>query len=195
MPRPAKFSNDDILDGAARAVASFGRDSTVAQAAMFAGAPVGSVYHRFPSRDELFVSLWLRAISRFHAGLLDVDRYDDAHQALLAAAAHVPRYCRSHPLDARAMTLYRQRQLVETGPVELRTEVTRVNDDVLQMMRSLTERRYGSITQRRLELVAMACQEGPYGLVRRYLTSGELIPAWLDDVVRASADAVLKLGD
>ncbi len=59
----------------------------------------------------------------------------------------------------------------------------------------LVARRYGHVDERRVDLVTIACQEGPYGLVRRYLRGPEPIPAWVDDAVRAAAAAILALGD
>lgn len=43
--------------------------------------------------------------------------------------------------------------------------------------------------------MVVACQEGPYGLVRRYLRTDVDMPAWLEDAVRASCRAILALGD
>ena len=62
MARPAKFSLDDLLDAAGRVLLEKGRDITMAQIADAAGAPTGSVYHRFASREELLIRLWLRSI-------------------------------------------------------------------------------------------------------------------------------------
>ena len=63
MARPAKFSLDDLLDAAGRVLLEKGRDITMAQIADAAGAPTGSVYHRFASREELLIRLWLRSIN------------------------------------------------------------------------------------------------------------------------------------
>lgn len=195
MARPAKFTRDDILDAAASAAMAHWRDATIAHVAERIGGPVGSIYHRFPSREELFVALWLRAVSRFHVGLLEAAAQSDAHEAAVACAVHIPRFCRAHPADAVAMTLYRHQDLVESSPALLRDEVRHVNDGVVTAMRDLTVRRFGATDDRLFLLLAIACQESPYGLVRRYLRSDTPIPPWLDDVVRASTSAILALGD
>ena len=44
--------------------------ATVSRIATSVGAPVGSVYHRFASRDVLMAELWLRTITRFQDGYL-----------------------------------------------------------------------------------------------------------------------------
>ncbi|MGH3500910.1 MAG: TetR/AcrR family transcriptional regulator [Nocardioidaceae bacterium] len=193
MARPTKFTRDQILDAARSAVLHHGRGASVAQVSDEVGAPVGSIYHRFASRDELFISLWLRAIHRFHVGLLDAARFGDARTALTASAVHIPRYCRSHPAEALAMTLYRQRTLVTTAPTSLAEAVSTVNDDAVAAMTTLCRQRYGRATRHRLDLVATAVQQCPYGLVRPYV--GNVVPRWLDDAVVAASNTILNLGD
>ncbi|MFV0407302.1 MAG: TetR/AcrR family transcriptional regulator [Propioniciclava sp.] len=192
MPRPAKFHEDTLLDAARTAVLRHGRDATLAQVAATAGAPIGSLYHRWASRDYLFGSLWLRSIRRFQVGLLEAHGQSDPHHALLTCALHIPRYCRNHPGEALAMTLYRQSALLTRVDEPLRSQVATVNDDIVAGLRILTRQRYGRITQRRLQLVRLACEQAPYGVIRP-LVGGE-IPAFYDDVVRAAADAILNLG-
>lgn len=195
MPRPPKFTPDSILDAAGQLALRHWRDATVAQVADLLGTPSGSVYYRFPSRDDLFVSLWLRAIERFQVGFLEAARIPDPYAATVACAVHIPRFCRVNLPDAVAMTLYRQPDLIEVAPVSLRNRVAHVNDKVLDAMLDLCERRFGNTDERHRQLVAIACQESPYGLVRRYLRSAVPIPQWLDEVVSAATVAILKLGD
>lgn len=195
MSRPAKFTRDDLLDAAAQAAAEHWRDATIAHVAQRLGAPVGSIYHRFGSRDELFASLWLRSIERFHDVLLAAAANPHPQEAALGMAACIPRFCREHPADAIAMTLYRQQDLAQRGPESLRERVAHVNDRVLAEVMRLVERRYGAADPHRVQLMLTACQEAPYGLVRRYLRTETPIPLWLDDAVRAAAGAILALGD
>lgn len=195
MARPARFTHDGILDEAAQVVALRWREGTVADVANRLGTPSNSVYYRFGSKDELFGSLWLRSIRRFHVGLLEALRLPDAQEAAVTAAAHIPVFCRRHPLDAIAMTLYRQQDLSEQVTGTLRTDVQQVNDEVIEAMVDLAGRRFGRTDPDRLALVAVACQESGYGLVRRYLRQEVDMPAWLDDAVRVSCAAILSLGD
>src|SRR5699024_9256849 len=123
MARPAKFTPDDILDATAAAVASHGPAVTIAQVSAQIGVPVGSIYHRFSSREHLMTSLWLRSIRRFHVGLLDTGRIPDPREALLAQAVHQPRVCRDNPRDAFMMSLHSQRQLMTSCPKEVRKDV------------------------------------------------------------------------
>ena len=195
MARPPRFTSDGILDAAAEVAAQRWRDGTVADVAASLGTLPNSVYYRFPTKDALFGSLWLRAIRRFHMGVLEALALPDAQQAAEAAAVHIPRFCREHRLDAIAMTLCRQADLVTLLEGELREDVEHVNDAVTAGVIHLAERRFGRSDADTLGLTSVACQEGPYGLVRRYLRVDAEIPAWLDDAVRVSCRAVLGLGD
>ena len=72
MARPARFSDSDLLDAAAEVAAAHGPAATTISAiAQAAGAPTGSLYHRFPSRDVLLGTLWLDLIGRFQAGWIE----------------------------------------------------------------------------------------------------------------------------
>jgi len=193
MARPARFSHDDVLDGAARAIAECGPAATIADVARSIGGPSGSIYHRFASRKELFGRLWLRAIGRFHAGLLAAYALDDPHAAVVASARHIPSFCRQHPLDARVMLLYRQSELSTTGPESLRSEAAHVNDAIDGAMADLVARRFPETTRRRSDLLRMATRLAPYGMVRPFI--GRTMPDWLDDAVAASSEAIAALGD
>src|SRR5699024_12281982 len=105
MARPSKYSVDETLDAAAAAVSAHGPKVTIAQVSEEIGVRVGSIYHRFPSRIHLMASLWLRAVQRFHVGLLETASITDPYQAMLAQAVHQPQFCREPPNDSWAMTL------------------------------------------------------------------------------------------
>lgn len=197
MARPAKFTDEDLLDAARESVFTHGRGATIGDIAATAGAPVGSIYHRFGSREELLIRLWVREIRRFQRGVFEATASGDAGAALEDAAVHVPRYCRRHPAEAFALTLYRQGVAAEKAPGALQREVEQLNDDLQEVMARLTSRYYGRATQHRLQIVRMACQQSPYGLVRPYLGIRDRlspIPAWLDDAVRVSTRAILGVG-
>lgn len=193
MARPQKFATDQILDAARSALAAHGRSASINQVSAQIGVPVGSIYHRFPSREALFISLWVRSIERFQLGVLEAARIKDPAAALTAAAVHIPRYCRARPADALAMTLYRHQALAATAPEPLAERVRTLNDEVVTATAALCRRRYGRTTRHRLELVMTAIQQCPYGLVRPYV--GGDVPRWLDDAVIASSQAILALGD
>ncbi len=193
MARPAKFTVDQILDSARDAVGERWRDATITDVAARAGAPVGSIYHRFPSREALFGALWARSIRRFHEGLLLATELEDPRASLAAMSRHVPRFCREHPGDAKAMTLYRLSDLVEKVPQEQRAGLTGINDEVDAALRRVATRRYGRLTQRRFRLAWVATRLCPYGMVRPLI--GQEVPRAYDAICVAATEGILALGD
>src|SRR5262245_41572671 len=60
MPRPAKHDESRILNAAAAIAAKRGpKAATITAIGAAIGAPSGSIYHRFRTRDELLGRLWL----------------------------------------------------------------------------------------------------------------------------------------
>jgi AcrR family transcriptional regulator len=189
----AKFTPDGILDAAAQEVLSHGAEVTIGAIARRLGAPSGSIYHRFASREELLVRLWLRSVSRFHEHYLAAGEHPDPHRALLGMAVCVATFTRDHQPDAAAMTLFRQSRLAPAAPASCRAEVEQVNVGIHQRLAELTTLRYPEPGDRHRTLARVAAIEGPYGLVRPYVW--DTVPDWLPEVIEVSSSAVLALGD
>lgn len=193
MARPARFTDDDILDAALVCVAVNGPNISIADISRQLDGPVGSIYHRFASRDVLMVRLWLRSVQRFQAGLFDLAEGSDPHGVLIAMALHIPLYCRAHQDEAVGLTLYRQERLLAACPAELHDAVATMNEPVKSLVLGVATRRYGRLTPDNTQWLIMATQVAPFGLVRPYL--GGPVPHHVDDAVVAAADAILRLGD
>lgn len=113
MPRPAKFDLEQILDAALAVFATDGaRGLSIGRIAKLLGAPSGSVYHRFASRDGLVAALWLRAVERFQGGFLAHLSAADPLQGALAAAAHVLTWSRENPIESRLLLVHRWQDLM-----------------------------------------------------------------------------------
>jgi len=188
VARRQVFSLDQLLDGAQRAVAQNGRDATLAQIGQACGAPMGSIYYRFASRDELTGELWLRAIGRWHRYLSQMMK--DAPQpraALLAVASAIPDYCRQYPDEAMAMTLWRQPDLATAGPAKLRARAAVVNDDIMGQIFALASE---VVPKAGFEQVVAVVMQLSYGLTRPFV--GKEVPRWLDPLVLAAVDGALN---
>ncbi|NUS74160.1 MAG: TetR/AcrR family transcriptional regulator [Corynebacteriales bacterium] len=192
MSKPAAYSRDQILDAAMNAVHEHWRSATVAHVTAQLGAPSGSVYHRFRSREALFAAAWIRSIKRFHQKLGQVQA-EDPVEAITETALLIPRFCRKHPLDARMMTMYRYSDLMANPPTGLLAELENLNAPVVNTLNRLTTARYGKVTSRGLNIVALACRESPIGLIRPMI--GGTIPHWIDDAVRVASSAIARLPD
>jgi AcrR family transcriptional regulator len=193
VARPAKFTADSILDAARDAVREHWRDTTINHVAERVGAPVGSLYYRFPSRDALFGALWARSIGRFHEGLLAAATIDNPGKAMEAMARHIPQFCRVNPGEAKAMTLYRLPDLLAKVPAAQRAELAAINDDVDTELRRVAARRYGRLTDRRYLLALVGTRQSPYGLIRPLI--GGNIPHQFDEICVAATKGILALGD
>ena len=192
MARPARYSSDHILDVATRLVAVSGPSSaTVAGIAREMGAPTGSIYHRFDSRDLLLARVWIRAAKAAQLGFVDALGVDDLDAAAVAAALHIPRWSRDNLSLAWVLVLYRREDLVERWPAELGEELRNLNTDISAALTAYTKRRYGRKWSRHFNRVLFALVDVPYGAVRRYLLAGQPPPPDVDDLVQLTCSCVL----
>lgn len=193
MPKPPSYSRDQILDAAVTAAHRHWRAATVAQVTEQLGAPSGSIYHRFGSRDALFASAWIRSVRRFHRGFDAVAAIEEPVHAMVETALLIPRFCREHPEDARMLTVFRYADLVAEPPAGLADDLRDLNAPVRRLLEGLARRRYGRLSRRGVDIVTLACRDAPMGMVRPLI--GEQVPEWIDEAVRASAAAVAGLDD
>lgn len=193
MARPARFTEDQIFDAALRLVAGGGPGAaTIAGLAELLGAPVGSIYHRFRSRDLLLARLWLRTVKRFQRGFLDALADDDLDQAALGAALHVVRWAREHVDEARVLLLHRREDLLAAQwPEDLTTELAALNTDVESALRAHARQRYGHDGGQAVQRVTFAVVDVPYAAGRRYLIAGKPPPPSVDDLVAATCRCLL----
>ncbi|MBC6463574.1 TetR/AcrR family transcriptional regulator [Actinomadura sp. HBU206391] len=184
MGRPAKFSEDQILDAAlAITVESGPGAATMAAIAARLGGPVGSLYHRFGSRDLLLATLWVRCVRRFQEGFVAAVTAGDVE----AAALHTPAWCRRHPAEAAVLLLYRREELAAGWPAELGAGLGDLNARASAELKALaTARGLG------YERLVFALVDVPYGAVRRYLTRREPPPPSVDELITATCRAVLS---
>ncbi|MGV9409418.1 TetR/AcrR family transcriptional regulator [Nocardia sp. NPDC003693] len=186
MGRPAKFTRDRILDAAASLAGEGGVASiTMASIAERLGGPVGSMYHRFASRDLLLAALWLRTVGRFQEGLFAALDAGD----LEAAALHTPRWCRAHPVDAALLVRHTREALVPRWPAELAADRDQVNSGLSAALRAFVD----SHTDIDYERTVFAVVDVPYGAVRRHLLADKAVPEHLDELIIATCRAVIAL--
>ena len=192
MARPAKFTDDEILDAALRQVTD-GAGATVAGIAAAVGAPTGSIYHRFPSRDVLVARLWLRTVAGFQDGLVAVLAEHDPADAGRHAVRYFLEWTRDHPVEAQLLLLHRRDDLLADGwPDEVRERAAAVAEQFDDALRDYTRRRLGSLSQDAQRRAAFAVVDIPFAAVRRHLAAGEAPPPMLDDLVVRAHDAVLE---
>lgn len=193
MGRKPQYTADDILDAALGLVAAGGPSAATAMAIGRAlGAPSGSIYHRFSSRDELMARLWMRSIARYQDGILATLGLPDPDDALAATIDHAFEWTKTHRNEALLLLQYEKADLVAHWPDTLATELTSLNSRVRKALREYTERRCGEVTAESIDKVMFALIDMPYAAVRRHLPDkGEPAP-WLREFIHASARNLLS---
>jgi AcrR family transcriptional regulator len=197
MPRPARHDRDSLLDAAVSLAAKRGPAAvSMAEVGRAAGAPSGSVYHRFPSRAALLAELRLRTIGRFQEGFVAALGGDDPVEAAAAAAGYVVEWARTNP-DEAAVLLYAAADFAADGwPDDARARETQLRGELEHALRHLG-RRLGLSGRDAPERLLVATVDLPYAVVRRHLRATTPIPDSAGRVVSATARLLLSesLGD
>ena len=197
MPRPQVHPTDTMLDAARDLLLQDGsRSATMEAIAGASGAPTGSIYHRFGSRDELIARLWMRAVYRSQAPFVSAMEEPDAKAAALAAAMSIVDFCEEHPADAQLLVSFRREDLIRSAPKgPLAVELAELNRPVERAVVDLTRRLYGTRSRAALDRTLMAVFDLPYGAARRYLIAGAGMPSGLRADLTRAVFAVLDQPD
>jgi AcrR family transcriptional regulator len=167
--------------------------ATVEAIADLSGAPTGSIYHRFGSRDGLVARLWMRAVYRSQASFLAALEQEDPRAAALAAAQSILDFCEQNPADARLLVSFRREDLIRTAPSgQLAGELEELNRPVETAVVALARRLHGRATRATLDRTLLAVFDLPYGAARRYLIGGKKLPAGLREDLARAVTAVLE---
>jgi AcrR family transcriptional regulator len=174
-----------VLDAAREIVLRDGaRAATVAAIARASGAPTGSLYHAFGSRDALLTAAWARAARRSQAAWIEAAGRPDPIDAGVAMALSLLAFARGQRDDCRLLLGMRVEDLVD-GPAP---DLAAVNAPVVETVAALARRVGGPAARER---VVLATVDLPYGAIRRRLLGGKPPPRALDGSVAAAARAVL----
>jgi AcrR family transcriptional regulator len=184
MPRPALFTLDELLDAAAALLAADGPAAvTMSAVARAAGAPSGSMYHRFPTRAALCGELWIRTEDRFHAGFTAALSASEEPQArCIAAARYTVQWCRDHRVEAQVLLTGADALGESDWPDELTSRRKRLRRALRRTLAGV-----GADQDR----VNAAVIDIPYAVVRRHLITGQAIPASADAIVEQCARALI----
>lgn len=182
MGRNAHFKNEQFVESALKIAADQGPTAvTIAAVAREVGAPVGSVYHRFLSRDVLLAEVWLQVVTSFQEGFLKALNSDEG----LQAALHTPRWVRLNPAEARILLLYRREELVSGDwPEELREWTMEIAQQLNEGIHKYVKRTFGRANRRELDRTIFALIDVPYAAVLRYIRQGKKPPVAVEDYIR-----------
>lgn len=168
MPQAIKHTSDAMLDAARTLILGGGPSAGSARAvAMATGAPSGSVYHRFPRRDDLVAAAWLRAQDRFLDAYLGA-LAGPAAGAGVGAAVAVLTWSGSDPQDAALLLRYALPDLVR-GEVSAGLAEHAADND-RRLREAIT--RIADLAGRPTADVVLAVVDLPYAVTRRILRDG-----------------------
>jgi AcrR family transcriptional regulator len=188
--RPPAISDDDVLDAALDLMAS--GDASAAAIARNLGVPSGSIYHRFPSRDHILASLWLRTTRRFQEGFIHSLAALDAAQGARRAALHVLAWARTSPNEATLLWIHRREDLVDSWPEALAGSAARAGSELAVAIRKASDRL--GFTGVGLDRVRFALLDVPQAAVRRALVYADVPWATLETLVVDSLEALIGPG-
>ncbi len=191
MGRPQRYETDALLDAAIALVAEGGPGAlTMAAVARSAGAPSGSLYHRFASRDDLAAAVWLRTVERFQEGFLTAAGGPDPIGSAVQAAQHTTSWSRRHESEARVL-LHGAQDLGRAGwPAGAADRAATLDARSRRALAGLA-RALGLPGKGGVERVTFAVVDVPLALVRRHLTAGRPVPASAEDLVEVAVRALV----
>src|SRR5215470_9719478 len=184
-----KFSEEDFLEAALAIIAEHGVSGvTIASVCKNLGAPTGSFYHRFASRDILLGMLWLRAVLDFQTGTWAALKAGDG----LRAALHTPDWVRNRPDLARLLLLYDRKDFLQgEWPQELRARVSEMVERMDAASVQWAKAIFGRHGRDERRLAQFLIAELPVAVVRQHLLRGEPPPRIADRIIRCTFRALL----
>ncbi len=189
MGRKAKFQKSDFIDAALDLLAEQGIGSiTIAAIAQKINAPIGSVYHRFTSREILMAELWVKLIESCQTGfIMELESGNG-----LNAALHTFKWVRKHPRKARVLLLYRREELISGDwPGSIKVRVEELKSEMNSSIALFTGKFFGKITRKNLSRVLYCLVQTPLGAARYYIQQEETIPDYYDQFIRETYQAVM----
>ena len=190
MGRNAHFNNEQFIDAALKIAAAQGPASvTIAAVAGEIRAPIGSVYHRFPSRDVLMAEVWLRVTASFQDEFLIALEKGEG----IEAALHTPRWVRQHFPEARILMLYRREELV-TGvwPEEMKERALGLSLRLDAGISEFTARTFGKAGREEINRTVFAIIDVPCAAVLRYIRQGKKPPRSLEDYIAKTYNTIMR---
>jgi AcrR family transcriptional regulator len=195
VPRAPKFDEDRILAAAGRLVATHGpARATIGAISRSLGAPTGSIYYRFASRDVLLASVWLRAAAAFQDAVFERLAGAVPREAGLKAALSMAQRVREKPQEARLLLLHRRDDFVDREwPATFRQRAAQLGQQIETELHAFSRRLCDREDARTVRMVAYAVIEGPFAAIRRHVAANESPPAYVDRLIRATYEAVMEL--
>ncbi len=192
--RPARFEREDILGAALRLVAEGGpRAATIGAVANEIGAPTGSIYHRYASREHLLAELWMDVVESFQTGFVAVLARAFGIDGAVDAARFMIEWAREHPLEARLLLLHRREDFVPGDwPEGLVERAAALEPQIGAALRAFAKRALRTGARDEIPRLRYALLDAPLGGIKPYVQSGKPIPRVLDELIEQTVRATLR---
>jgi len=174
MGRPPRYSEAEILEGAKHVSAEIGPQKlTIAKVAERTGVPVGSIYHRYASRDEILAAVWLDLVEEFQAHFLAALEGPDVVRAGLAGVRFACDWVHRHPREARLMLLHRREDFAsDRWPASHRRRAQELASRAAESLSAYATRLAGHGDAAALRTVRFALVDLPMAALRREIAAG-----------------------
>jgi AcrR family transcriptional regulator len=174
MGRPARHARSTILDCAKQVSAQVGPHKlTIAAVAKRAGAPVGSIYHRYASRHEILAAVWLDLVEEFQGRFLASLEGSDPITAASAAVRYTCGWVRRHPREARLMLLHRREDFAaDDWPPGYRRRAEKLAAQGGESLRRYAARLLGRCRAQELRIVRFILVDLPTAALKREIEAG-----------------------
>lgn len=183
MVRIAKYNDNSFIDSAIEIAAQCGIACVSMSAiSVKAGAPIGSVYHRFESRSAILARAWLKVKADFRHDVASLWQHGDTW----AAVAALLTWCRDKPTYARFL-LQCDACPDFGGPLAPQLHaLIEAEQAALDACFLLCAQAEGSA----LPALRFLLIDAPIAIVKPYLTQHQPIPLCAEALLRVSHDAV-----
>lgn len=192
MVRLAKYNEDSFIDSAIDIAAQCGIGAvSMASVAARAGAPIGSLYHRFDSRGTVLARAWLKVRADFRTQVCLHWEQGDTWRAVQAML----QWCRSKPHYARFMLASDDAPefgvLAPALMAELEADQAALDGAFERCLAALPGAAGAAADpDQAANLLRFVLIGAPVAMVKSYLSLGHAIPPYAETVLRASHDAV-----
>lgn len=187
-----------MADAALRLVADRGPQAvTVAALAQEVGAPVGSIYHRYRSREALLAELWMDVVEGFQGEFVQRLGLAADVEGAVQASLFMVEWTRQHPLEARLLLLHRRQDFVAGAwPAELTDRAAALEPQIGSALRAFAVRAFRVADADTMARLRYALLDAPFGAIKPYLQARKRLPGVVDELVATTARAVLgSIGD
>jgi len=188
MGRPS-FDSAKFLSAARDLASECGPSAVTVDTVMQrVGAPKGSFYYRFASRDALLGELWLNTALAYQEGFVAAIAADDG----LGAALHTPAWSRDNLDAARLLLLHSRHDFVQGDwPAAIKRGVQNQAKCFQKCLADFARSAFGRAGPTQLRRATFVLAEVPIAAVKNHIAQRELPPPIVDELISSTYRAIV----